>query len=81
MIALAQDGDPVVIDIPQRDLRLDVPDAELATRRDTLVSTLGGYRPANRQRQVSEALRVYAALATSASTGAVRDLGMLGSGK
>jgi hypothetical protein len=29
---------------------------------------------------VSEALRVYAALATSASSGAVRDLGLLGSG-
>jgi dihydroxy-acid dehydratase len=81
MIALAQDGDPVVIDIPARELRLDVPDAELATRRDTVAATLGGYRPAGRQRPVSEALRVYAALATSASTGAVRDLGLLGSGK
>jgi dihydroxy-acid dehydratase len=81
MIALAQDGDRIVIDIPARELRLDVPDTELAARRDTLLATLGGYRPADRQRPVSEALRVYAALATSASTGAVRDLGLLGSGK
>jgi dihydroxy-acid dehydratase len=81
MIALAQDGDRIVIDIPARELRLDVPDTELGARRDTLLATLGGYRPADRQRPVSEALRVYAALATSASTGAVRDLGLLGSGK
>jgi dihydroxy-acid dehydratase len=81
MIALAQDGDRIVIDIPARELRLDVPDTELTARRDTLLAALGGYRPADRQRPVSEALRVYAALATSASTGAVRDLGLLGSGK
>ncbi len=80
-IALATGGDPIVIDIPARELRLDVPDEELAARRDAVVATLGGYRPADRQRPVSEALRVYAALATSASTGAVRDLGLLGSGK
>ena len=38
---------------------------------------LGGYRPVDRERPVSEALRVYAALATSASTGAVRDISRL----
>jgi dihydroxy-acid dehydratase len=79
-IALAQDGDRIEIDIPGRELRLDVPDSALATRRQQLTARLGGYRPASRQRPVSEALRVYAALATSASTGAVRDLGLLGSG-
>jgi dihydroxy-acid dehydratase len=80
LIALARTGDRIEIDIPQRELRLDVPDTELAGRRETLLATLGGYRPADRQRPVSEALRVYAALATSASSGAVRDLGLLGSG-
>jgi dihydroxy-acid dehydratase len=80
-IALAAGGDRVVIDIPSRELRLDVPDTELAARRDKLLAALGGFRPAGRQRPVSEALRVYAALATSASTGAVRDLGLLGPGK
>jgi dihydroxy-acid dehydratase len=79
-IALAQDGDRIDINIPGRELGLDVPDSELATRRQQLTATLGGYRPASRQRPVSEALRVYAALATSASSGAVRDLGLLGSG-
>jgi dihydroxy-acid dehydratase len=76
-IALTQDGDTIVIDIPRRDLRLDVPDAELASRRDALVNKLGSYRPANRQRPVSAALQLYAATATSAATGAARDISQL----
>jgi dihydroxy-acid dehydratase len=78
MIALVADGDRIEIDIPGRDLRLDVPDSELAARREQLLAGLGDYRPAGRDRPVSEALQVYAALATSASTGAVRDSGRLG---
>ncbi len=77
-IALARTGDRIVIDIPARELRLDVPPEELPARRDRVLATLGGYRPASRDRVVSEALRVYAALATSAASGAVRDLGALG---
>ncbi|MBO0777107.1 MAG: dihydroxy-acid dehydratase, partial [Actinobacteria bacterium] len=76
-LALAEDGDRIVIDIPARELRLDVPDGELAARRERLLAALGDYRPAHRDRQVSEALQVYAALATSASSGAVRDIGRL----
>ena len=77
-IALAQDGDQVNIDIPARSLELVVPGTELRRRREQVLAALGGYRAANRDRPVSEALRVYAALATSASTGAVRDIGRLG---
>ncbi len=80
VIALAETGDRIEIDIRRRELRLDVPEAQLATRRERLMATLGRSRPASRERPVSEALRVYAALATSASTGAVRDLGALGAG-
>ena len=76
-IALAEDGDTVVIDIPRRELRLDVPDSELAVRRDRLLASLGSYRPAARQRPVSAALQVYAAMATSASTGAARDITLI----
>jgi dihydroxy-acid dehydratase len=79
MIALTEDGDIVEIDIPARSLELAVPDADLAARRERILAELGGYRAANRDRTVSEALRVYAALATSASTGAVRDISRLGS--
>jgi dihydroxy-acid dehydratase len=77
VIALAQDGDRVEIDIPARSLELAVPDAELRARRDQILAALGSYRAADRDRAVSEALRVYAALATSASTGAVRDISKL----
>jgi dihydroxy-acid dehydratase len=77
-IALAVDGDTVVIDIPRRELRLDVPEAELAARREAL---LGSYRPAERERPVSPALQMYAALATSASTGAARDVSLLANGR
>ena len=76
-IALAETGDTVVIDIPHRELRLDVTDDELAARRERLLSGLGGYRPVDRQRPVSAALQVYAAMATSASTGAARDITLI----
>ena len=76
-IALAENGDIVVIDIPRRELRLDVPDSELAARRDRVLASLGSYRPADRQRPVSAALQVYAAMATSASTGAARDITLI----
>ena len=78
VIALAQDGDQVEIDIPARSLELEPsPDAELRGRREQILAALGSYRAADRDRPVSEALRVYAALATSASTGAVRDISKL----
>jgi dihydroxy-acid dehydratase len=76
-IALAENGDTIVIDIPRRELRLDVPDAELALRRDRVLASLGSYRPVDRQRPVSAALQVYAAMATSAATGAARDITLI----
>jgi dihydroxy-acid dehydratase len=76
-IALVRDGDRIVIDIPRRDLRLDVADAELAARREELLATLGGFRPVDRQRPISAALQLYAATATSAATGASRDISQL----
>jgi dihydroxy-acid dehydratase len=78
VIALVHEDDTIVIDIPRRELRLDVPDSVLAERRQALLASLGSYRPAARQRPVSAALQVYAALATSASTGAARDISALG---
>jgi len=77
VIALAAEGDTIVIDIPRRELRLDVPDGELAARRSALLASLGSYRPADRQRPVSAALQMYAALATSASRGAARNISAL----
>ncbi len=77
VIALAKAGDAVVIDIPRRELRLEVSDDELASRRDRVLASLGSYRPAARERPVSVALQVYAAMATSASTGAARDITLI----
>jgi dihydroxy-acid dehydratase len=76
-IALIEDGDRIVIDIPRRSLDLDVPDDELRAREDKLLAELGGFRPRDRQRPVSAALQAYAAMATSASTGAARDITQL----
>ena len=73
LIALVRDGDRIVIDIPARSLVLDVDDAEIVGRRARLEAA-GGYRPVTRDRPVSTALRAYAALATSADRGAVRDV-------
>jgi dihydroxy-acid dehydratase len=72
-LALVQSGDTIAIDIPARRLSLEVSEEELAERRETLESA-GGYVPATRDRVVSPALRAYAAMATSADTGAVRDV-------
>jgi len=70
-IGLVEQGDRIVIDIPNRVIHLDVDDATLAARRAQREAQ--GWKPAKpRQRQVSTALRAYAALTTSAAHGAVR---------
>ncbi|WP_435969459.1 dihydroxy-acid dehydratase [Streptomyces sp. Qhu_M48] len=74
-IALVEDGDRIRIDIPNRSIELLVDEATLAARREALN---GVYEPRNRQRKVSAALRAYAAMATSADKGAVRDVTKLG---
>ena len=70
-IGLVEQGDRIVIDIPNRVIHLDVDDATLAARRAQREAL--GWKPAKpRQRQVSTALRAYASMTTSASRGAVR---------
>jgi dihydroxy-acid dehydratase len=76
-IALVRDGDIISIDIPNRSLRLEVSDEELAARRERLLADLGKYRPVAREREVTGALKAYAVMATSADKGAVRDLSLL----
>ncbi|UUN28425.1 dihydroxy-acid dehydratase [Streptomyces sp. FIT100] len=74
-IALVEDGDLIRIDIPNRSIDLVVDDATLAARREALG---GVYAPKSRERKVSAALKAYAAMATSADKGAVRDVSKLG---
>ena len=72
-IALVETGDEIAIDIPNRTISLEVDDEALAARREAIEAS-GGYQPVDRDRVVSPALRAYAMMATSADTGAVRDI-------
>ncbi len=67
-----EDGDPIVVDVETRGLHLRVPDAVLAERRAKMESSERPWEPRDRDRPLTGALRAYAAMATSASTGAVR---------
>ena len=73
-IAFVQNGDMIKIDIPNREITLSVDDDELNERRNEM-ETRGNmaYRPQHRTRVVSTALKTYAALASSADKGGVRD--------
>jgi dihydroxy-acid dehydratase len=74
-IGLVEEGDIVEIDIPNRTINLKVSDADLAARRAAMEAKgKQAWKPVNRQRVVSAALRAYAAMTTSADTGAVRDV-------
>ncbi|MGL6542412.1 dihydroxy-acid dehydratase [Aeromonas hydrophila] len=75
-IGLVEDGDIISINIPARSMVLEVTDSVLAARRVAVEAR--GWKPLDRQRQVSFALRAYAMFATSADKGAVRDRSMLG---
>lgn len=70
-IGLVNTGDIITIDIPNRSITLDVSELELQERREK--QDLLGWKPVNRQREVSFALKAYAMMATSADKGAVRD--------
>ncbi|THD48320.1 MAG: dihydroxy-acid dehydratase [Bradyrhizobium sp.] len=75
-IGLVEEGDRIAIDIPGRTIRLVVSDAELAKRRAAMEAKgKDAWKPAKaRPRKVSQALRAYAAFATSAARGAVREV-------
>ncbi len=72
MIGLVEDGDQILIDVRTRTLALQVDDEVLAERRAKMDARERPWEPVHRERSVTTALRAYAAMATSASTGAVR---------
>jgi dihydroxy-acid dehydratase len=75
LIALVEDGDIIAIDIPNRSIELKVPAEEIARRRAAMVAKGdAAWKPAQRERKVSAALKAYAAFTTSAARGAVRDV-------
>ena len=72
-IGLVQTGDEIEIDVNNRILRVNVSDKELAARREA--KGTAPWRPSKpRERQVSDALKVYGMLAASADKGGVRIL-------
>ncbi|WP_286204526.1 dihydroxy-acid dehydratase [Corynebacterium afermentans] len=71
LIGLIENGDTISISVSNRELKLDVDQAELDKRRKTIEASDTPWTP-NRVREVSKALRAYAKMATSADKGAVR---------
>jgi dihydroxy-acid dehydratase len=77
-IGLVQEGDTIEIDIPNRTIHLAVSDEEMAHRRSHMEAKgHDAWKPLNRERVVSPALRAYAAMSTSAAKGAVRDVAQI----
>jgi dihydroxy-acid dehydratase len=75
-IGLAEEGDTLVIDIPNRTIALQISEEDFAQRRAAMEAKgKDAWKPVKpRKRVVSAALRAYAALTTSADRGAVRDV-------
>ncbi|MEU4600211.1 dihydroxy-acid dehydratase [Nocardia sp. NPDC023988] len=74
VIGLIENGDRIRIDVHTRALEVLVSDEVLAERRAKMEASERPWQPVNRDRPVTTALRAYAALATSADKGAVRQL-------
>lgn len=72
-IALVENGDTIVIDIPNRKIDFMVSEEEIAARRTAMEAKgAAAYQPANRERVVSKSLKAYALAVSSADKGAVR---------
>jgi dihydroxy-acid dehydratase len=77
-IGLVEEGDTIEIDIPNRTIHLAISDAELSHRHAKMEAKgKDAWKPLNRERAVSPALRAYAAMSTSAARGAVRDVSQI----
>ena len=77
-IALVNEGDTVVIDIPNRTINVDISDEELTQRRVAMEASEKPWQPLeHRNRKVTNALKVFAMMATSADRGAIRDISQL----
>jgi dihydroxy-acid dehydratase len=77
-IGLVEEGDRIEIDIPNRRIHLAVENSALVARRAAMEARgAAAWKPAKRERPVSAALQAYAAMATSADMGAVRDVSKL----
>jgi dihydroxy-acid dehydratase len=74
-IGLVEEGDRIAIDIPARSIKLEVADETLAARQAAMEAKgERAWKPQDRNRVISTALKAYASLATSADRGAVREM-------
>lgn len=77
-IGLVQDGDPILIDIPNRTINLEISDEEMQARRDAMEASENPWKPEEvRERKITTALKTFALFATSADKGAVKDVSLL----
>ncbi len=73
-IALLEENDLISIDIPNRTIAMNVSDEELLKRREKMnAKGSKAFKPSDRDREISFALQAYAAMASSADKGGVRD--------
>ena len=73
-IGLLEENDLIEIDIPNRSIRMCVDDETLKARREEMEKRgPKAWKPVKRDREVSFALKAYAAMASSADKGGVRD--------
>ncbi len=75
-IALVEEGDIIEIDIPNRTIHMIVDDIEMMHRHGKMeAKEKAAWQPVEeRKRKISKALKVYAAMTTSAAKGAVRNV-------
>ncbi len=72
-LALLEDGDPIEIDILKRRIDVILSNQELANRKKAMENKGNdAYKPENRERKISKALKAYAQLVSSADKGAIR---------
>jgi dihydroxy-acid dehydratase len=77
-IALIEENDQIEIDIPNRTINLMIDDAILVQRKNKMnAKGKNAWKPKPRTRKVSQALRAYALMTTSADKGAIRDISKL----
>ena len=79
-IGLLESGDVIEIDIPNRSINVALSDDEIIKRRAAMEAKGDqAWKPVEkRARKISQALKAYAAMTTSAARGAVRDVSKLG---
>ncbi len=74
-IALIENGDMIEINIPERKINVLVSDAEIDKRKNKEQQRgTKAFSPRTRERKISNALRIYASMVTSADRGAIREI-------